>query len=128
MEFGPKYLIALAAFDGAIATAPSTPRLLFFGRRTLGRACSITPVGRWQGFRGLMESMIVGVGLYQGVEFLLRTSLFDLAKLAGIMVSRGLRAGSLLRQCEVLRIDLGRDPQVNVDTILSFLAARNFGR
>jgi len=128
MEFGPKYLVSLAAFDGALATAPSAPRFLFIGRRTLGRGCSIQPAGRWRGFHALVESMIVGVGLYQGVEFLLRTSVLDLARLTGTIVSRVLRAGALLRQCEVLTIDLGREPQVNMDTILSFLAARNFGR
>src|SRR5579862_360020 len=39
MEFGPKYLISLAAFDDAIATTSSAPRLLFIGRRTLGQGC-----------------------------------------------------------------------------------------
>jgi hypothetical protein len=127
MEFGPKYLISLAACDGAIARAPSTPRLLFIGRRTLGQSCSIEPASRWAGLRTLIHSMVVGVGLYQGVEFLLRTSLLDLSKLTGVMVSRLLRAGTLLRQCEVFRVDLGREPQKNADTIRSFLVSTGGG-
>lgn len=128
MEFGPEYLIAMEAFEGAVATAASTPRFLCIGRRTLAADCTIHPAGRWRGFRALVDGMIVGVGLYQGVEFLLRTSVLDLLRLASVIWSRLLRALTLLRRCEVVVINLGREPARNADVIMAFLAARGFGR
>jgi hypothetical protein len=71
--------------------------------------------------------MIVGVGLYQGVEFLLRTSLLDLLGLAGIGLSRVRAASALLRRSEVHVVELGRDGAFNVETVRAFLAARGFG-
>lgn len=127
MEFEPKYLVALAAFGDCLATGASTPRFLFVGRRSLGRGCTIRPAGRWTGWKALLEGMVVGVGLYQGVEFLLRTSILDLLGLAGIGLSRARAAWALLRRCEVLVVELGRDRAVNVETVRAFLAAKGFG-
>ncbi|HYN41736.1 MAG TPA: hypothetical protein VE129_08170, partial [Thermoanaerobaculia bacterium] len=127
MEFEPKYLVALAAFGDCLATEASTPRFLFVGRRSLGRGCTIRAVGKWTGWKALLEGMIVGVGLYQGVEFLLRTSILDLLGLAGLGLSRTRAAWALLRRCEVVVVELGRDGQANVETIRAFLAASSFG-
>ncbi len=127
MEFEPKYLVALAAFGDCLATEASTPRFLFVGRRSLGRGCTIRAVGKWTGWKALLEGMIVGVGLYQGVEFLLRTSILDLLGLAGLGLSRTRAAWALLRRSEVVVVELGRDGQANVETIRTFLAANSFG-
>jgi hypothetical protein len=127
MEFEPKHLVALAAFGDVLATGRSTPRFLFVGRRTLGRGCTIRPAGWWTGWKALLEGMVVGVGLYQGVEFLLRTSLLDLFGLAGIGLSRLRAAWALLRRCEVHVAELGRDGPRNVETVRAFLAGRGFG-
>jgi hypothetical protein len=127
MEFEPKYLVALAAFGDCLATEASLPRFLFVGRRSLGRSCTIRVVGKWSGWKALLEGMIVGVGLYQGVEFLLRTSLLDLFGLAGIGLSRARAAWALLRRSEVHVVELGRDGAVNVETVRAFLASKGFG-
>jgi hypothetical protein len=128
MEFEPEFLISLAAFAGALATGPSTPRWLFIGKRTLGQGCSIRPASKAAGFRALLEGMVVGVGLYQGVEFLLRTSVIDLWKLGGILVSRFRRACTLLRRCDIFVVELGRTPRHNASTLIAFLEERHFGR
>jgi hypothetical protein len=127
MEFEPKYLVALAAFGDCLATGKSAPRFLFVGRRSLGRGCTIRAVGKWTGWKALLEGMVVGVGLYQGVEFLLKTSLLDLLGLAGIGLSRTRAAWALLRRCEVHVVELGRDGAVNVETVRRFLASKGFG-
>ncbi len=127
MEFEPKYLVSLDAFPGALAGGTSMPELLFVGRRTLGCACSIVPAGRRVALRALLESMVVGVGLYQGVEFLLRTSALDLARMGGVVASRTQRALALARRCQAFVVDLGRDPAHNAEKLLGFLAERGFG-
>ncbi|MFN8625041.1 MAG: hypothetical protein U0587_03505 [Candidatus Binatia bacterium] len=127
MEFEPKFLISLAAFDGALATARSTPRWLFIGKRTLAQGCCIRPASKAAGFRALLEGMVVGVGLYQGVEFLLRTSVFDLWRLGGIILSRFRRAGTLLRRCEIFVVELGQAPERNANALIAFLEQQRFG-
>ena len=127
MEFEPKHLVALAAFGDCLATGTSAPRFLFVGRRSLGRGCTIRAAGKWAGWKALLEGMVVGVGLYQGVEFLLRTSIFDLLGLAGLGLSRTRAAWALLRRCEVHVVELGRDGAINVETVRAFLASRGFG-
>lgn len=127
MEFAPKYLVALAAFGDCLAGDASVARFLFVGKRSLGRGCAIRSAGKWTGWKALLEGMVVGVGLYQGVEFLLRTSILDLFGMAGLAISRVRAAWALLRRCEVHVVILGRDGQANVETIRAFLAARGFG-
>jgi len=127
MEFDPKYLISLEAFSGAIATSPARPKLLFLGRRTLGTDCTIEEIGRLAGLRGLIREMVIGVGLYQGVEFLLQSSIVDLWRSGHLFASRLLRALQLLRGCEILRVDLGRRPDHNAAEIIRFLDDRGFG-
>jgi hypothetical protein len=71
--------------------------------------------------------MIIGVGLYQGVEFLLQTSITDLFKYAGLFFSRLVAGIAMLRQSRVFVVELGRNPQQNLSEILTFLDAEGFG-
>lgn len=127
MEFGPKHLVALAAFGDCLARGAASPRFLFVGRRSLGKGCTIRPAGTRAGAKALLEGMVVGVGLYQGVEFLLRTSLLDLFRLSGLLLSRARAAWALLRRCEVHVVTLGRDSAANVEAVRAFLASKGFG-
>jgi len=127
MEFEPKYLISLRAFEGRISEGASLPRMLFIGERTLAPACKIQRVGLTTGFKAIVRHMIVGVGLYQGVEFLLQSSIMDLFRHARLFFSR-LQAGlAMLWQSQVYVVELGRDPQQNLAKILSFLDAESLG-
>ncbi len=127
MEFDPKYLISLDAFDGRIATGPARPRFLFIGHRTLGTACAIRRAGFMVGLRCLMREMVVGVGLYQGVEFLFRSSAREVVGKTGLFVSRLRRALSLLRRCEIYTVELGRDRHRNAADLVAFLTSQRFG-
>lgn len=127
MEFEPKYLISLEAFDGRIASGAAEPRFLFIGQRTLSRECAIRRVGFSAGLRCLMRDMIVGVGLYQGVEFLFQSSTLEVVKRTGLFVSRLRRALSLLRRCEIYTVELGRDRHRNAADVVTFLKAHGFG-
>ena len=128
MEFEPKHLISLTAFEGSIATGTFAPRMVFVGNRTLASTCQIRKVGFAQGLRAFARHMIVGVGLYQGVEFLMQTSAADLAKKSGLFSSRLFTALAVLRQSNVFSLELGRDPERNASTIISFLDENGLGR
>ena len=119
MEFAPKYLISLDAFPGRFSTAPSTARFPFVGERTLGTGCTIRPIGFIATLRSLMRHMVVGVGRYQDVEFLLRSSLLDLFGMSRVIFSR-------LRRARTFEIELGLDKEGNTAEILRFLEAEGF--
>lgn len=121
MEFAPKYVISMAAFEGSIAQGELRPELVFLTERSLGRECTIEPAGFLRGYRACVRHMIVGVGLYQGLEFLLRTSALDLARRAPTLASRAWTAGALLARGRVFTLRLGRDRKHNLATILEFL-------
>ena len=123
MEFGPKYLVSLRAFPGAVETEVTEPAWVFIGRRTLGNACRIAPASRRLGFRALTSDMIVGLGLYQGLEFLLRRSALDLFAHTKLIAGRTRAAMALLRRARVYEIELGRDLDLNASTLSSFLRA-----
>jgi len=128
MEFEPKRLIALEAFGDRIATQDALPRLVFVGDRLLGDGCRIRPASLAEGVRGFLRHMVVGVGLYQGVEFLLQTSFLDLLRKTPLLVSRVLRAAQVLREADVFVLELGRDVRKNTAEIAAFLESRKFGR
>ena len=128
MEFAPKYLVSLRAFPGAIEKQVTTPEWLFVGRRTLGRACRIIPAGRSLGLRALVRDMIVGVGLYQGIEFLLSSSVLDLAAKGNLGFGRLRAALALLARVRVYEVELGRDVEGNAETLSAFLREQGLGR
>ena len=127
MEFEPKHLISLRAFEGSIATGTFVPRMVFIGNRTLAPTCQIRKVGFTRGLRAFTRHMIVGVGLYQGVEFLMQTSVSDLARKSGLFSSRFFTALAVLRRSKVFALDLGRDPEQNASAIISFLDEQGLG-
>lgn len=127
MEFEPKHLISLDAFGEVLAEGPSVPRYVFLGERSLATTCRIEEIGRLTAFQGFVRHMIVGVGLYQGVEFLLRSSPLDLFKMTGLLASRTRRAASVIRKARTYRLILGRDRDQNLEAIVTFLKKERFG-
>jgi hypothetical protein len=60
------------------------------------------------------------MGLFQGLEFLLQSSVWELLKKARLGLSRLWNCWQLLRRSRVLRIHLGRDAGLNARTLLEF--------
>jgi hypothetical protein len=121
MEFAPKYLVSMAAFEGSLARGALKPELVFLAQRSLGPGCSIRRAGFVAGYGACIRHLIVGVGIYQGLEFMLRSSAVDLVKSVPAVLSRAIGAASLLARARVYTLQLGRDPALNVRTILEFL-------
>jgi hypothetical protein len=87
MEFEPKTLIDLDYFEGRIGDAVPS-KLLIVGTRHLGDVSEIRPLGRRSAFGSLVTNMVVGLGVYQGLEFLLERSVGELAGKLGVASSR----------------------------------------
>lgn len=109
MEFHPKVVLALSAFADRIERTPQPLRHLVLGRRSLGRTASLEPVGRRAAIGTLLRECVVGVGLYQGMEFVLQRGTRHVAAKAGTAGGRALCASACLRRARVWRLTLGRD-------------------
>jgi hypothetical protein len=119
MEFGPKYLVNYSYFQDRVA-ASAEPGLVLIGARTPASVCRIDEVGRLAGLRACIANCVVGVGLFQGLEFILRSSGWELVMQTRLGLSRLLNCSRMLRRSRVCRVHLGRDPELNARTVLDF--------
>jgi hypothetical protein len=127
MEFGPKYLVNYAHFADRVA-AEAPPGLLVVGRRTMAREGRLERASSTTMLRAMVPHCIVGLGLFQGLEYLLSRSPAELVGKAGVVWSRTRNARALVRrsQCHVLH--LGRDHARNASLLLEAAARLPGGR
>jgi hypothetical protein len=119
MEFGPKHLVNYSYFRDRVA-ASAEPGLVLIGARTLSAECRIDEVGRLSGLRACIANCVVGAGLFQGLEFILSSSGWELLKQTRLVMSRLWNCIQMLRRSRVCRVHLGRDPELNARTVLEF--------
>jgi hypothetical protein len=113
MEFHPKIVLALDAFIDKIEPAPRPLRHLVIGRRTLARGARLEPLARRSAVGTLLREVVVGVGIYQGMEFVLQRGMRDVWGKSGTAATRAAHATAALARARVWRLDLGRDPGAN---------------
>jgi hypothetical protein len=113
MEHHPKLALELSAFRDRIEPEPQPLRHLVIGERTLGREARLEPLGRGAALGPLLRESVVGVGLYQGMEFVLQRGPRDVLSQArpGLVRARGCAAG--LARARVWRLETGRDLEAN---------------
>jgi hypothetical protein len=123
MEFGPKVVVNYDYFAHRVK-ASAEPGIVFLGRRSLGDECRIEPA-RWrERYRSILADCVVGLGLFQGVEFVLHHSPLQVLGKTGIAWARFRAARNLFRRSEVYRLVLGRDSARNAETVFEFVQQR----
>ena len=123
MEFGPKLLVNYEYFADRVK-ASAEPGIVFLGRRSLSAECRIEPAGISEGYGSIVVNCAVGLGLFQGLEFVLTQGPLAVVSKAGIALSRFLAARRLFAKSEVYRLVLGRDSRRNADTVRQFVHER----
>ncbi|MGH2956790.1 MAG: hypothetical protein ACRDL6_07335 [Solirubrobacterales bacterium] len=113
MEFGPKLAIEVSSFRDRIATEPVPLRHLVIGQRRLGTEARLEQVPRRVAIGPLFREAVVGVGLYQGMEFVLQRGISDVRHHAGTAIMRALWCAIGLGQAKVWRLETGRDHERN---------------
>lgn len=121
MEFHPKLVLDLEAFADRIEPDPRPLRHIVIGRRSLGPTASLTPLPRSAALSPLLREMVVGVGLYQGMEFVLQRGMRDVAGKVGVAAMRTAWATAALRRARVWQLVLGRDHEHNWDALRPLL-------
>lgn len=120
MEFDPKTLIDIAYFQQRLGKA-TPPGIILVGERNLGPVARIDPLSRTRAFNALVKYMIVGLGIYQGLEFILERSSWNLLAKSGVIGSRLYNSLRLLMRSEPYRFTMGRDISKNLETLLAFI-------
>jgi hypothetical protein len=120
MEFDPKTVIDIDFFRDRIG-APTPTNYLFVGRRSLGTVSEIRPLSRAAALRSLINYMVVGLGVYQGLEFMLERGAFELLGKAGVVASRLRHAWALVNRSRPFLFVMGRDPARNCQALTAFL-------
>ena len=123
MEFDPKTLIDLEYFKDKIEQQPLPPGAVLIGIRHSGPTSEIEPTSRLGLFKFLLRDLVIGMGIFQGVEFLFRNRISGLVRHSIVMASRLRSAVALSRRGDPYIFRMGRDIDRNIETLDRFLAS-----
>jgi len=121
MEFHSKLVLDLEAFSDRVESRPQPLRHLVIGRRSLGLHPSLEPVPRRSAVSTLIREAIVGVGIYQGMEFVLQHGMRDVMGKVGVAATRATCCSGVLARAKVWRLTVGRDHARNWDALAPLL-------
>jgi hypothetical protein len=122
LEFHPKLVLDLEAFADRIEGTPQPLRHIVVGQRTLGDAAELAPVPRRRLAGTLLRECVVGVGLYQGMEFILQRGLRDLPGKTRPVATRTACCAAALARARTWTLTTGRDHERNWAALLPLLS------
>ncbi len=120
MEFGPKTLIDMQAFESQLS-GPVPIGAILIGKRFTAGASRMVPLPRRAAIQPLISDAVVGLGLYQGVEFVLQSSPLELLGKGGLALSRLRTSLAIARRAEVHRFEMGPGIEQTGDVLAAFL-------
>ena len=123
MEFDPKTLIDLEYFHDRIGQTVA-PSFVLVGERNLGEVSKIAPLSKYSAFNAMAKYMIVGLGVYQGLEFLLERGTWEIFTKVNVVGSRTYNSLRLLSRSQTYRFVMGRDLAKNCKTFLAFISEK----
>ena len=121
MESHPKLALNPAAFADRIEPAAQPLRHLVIGQRSLGQDANLARIGRSAAIGPLFREAVVGVGVYQGMEFILQHGMRDVVGKTGAMATRMACCGAGLARARVWSLTMGRDHERNWEALAPLL-------
>ena len=121
MEFDPKVSITIRCFASRVAEGPVPAAAALLGIRTTGKTPAIRRVPRWRLARHTLMHSVIGIGLYQGMEFILQRGLRDVAAHGVLALARVRGSLALARRARVFEFMIGRDPAANGEALARFI-------
>jgi hypothetical protein len=121
IEFSSKVNIDIRHFGDQISRQPVPAAFLLLGVRSTGRRAQITPVSKLAIVRHVLANSIIGIGLYQGLEFLVQKNVGASARHLSRLLSRCYNNAMLLRHTRVYQFLIGRDLHRNYECLREFL-------
>jgi hypothetical protein len=121
LEYGPKLLLSTASFADRIEHEPRPLRHLVLGRRWLSGGGSLAPLPRRALIGPLIRDGVVGVGVAQMIEYVLRQGTRDFLGQGGVAAGRALTCARALAGAQAWRLELGREQQRNWEALAPLL-------
>ncbi|MBN1831201.1 MAG: hypothetical protein JW896_03735 [Deltaproteobacteria bacterium] len=121
IEFSSKINIDIRFFGNQVSRQAVPAASLLLGTRSTGRRARISPVSKTAALRHALTNSIIGVGLYQGLEFLSQKSFRESVQHMGLLFSRVYNNLMLLKQTRVYEFLIGRDIDRNLECLRDFL-------
>ncbi len=119
-HYGPKTLIDVRYFQERIA-GMAEPGILFAGKRVHSAQPRVVPISRLRAFAALYRDCVMGVGLPQMLEYILRFDYRDMARSAPIIWSRLIASIRLVAASKTFELHLGTDRAANAEFVASFV-------
>lgn len=113
MEFHDKLVLDLDGFRDRVEGEPQPMADLVIGQRSLAREATLQRLPRRAAAGALLREGVVGIGVYQGMEFVLQRGMRDVAGKAGEAAMRARCCVAAARRARVWRLTLGRDHASN---------------
>jgi len=122
-HYEPKTLIDVVYFKDQIAPA-AQPGVLFVGKRIHSSKPQIIKISTWRAFTALFRLCVMGVGLPQLMEYLLRFDFGDIVRQFPILFSRFRASLVLARHSQAYELRLGYDRDANAEFVADFISER----
>jgi hypothetical protein len=119
-EFGPKYLADVTYFKDKIATKSSSAWILVMGKRSTLDEPKIYAVPKIAVLGNVFKNHIMGLGVYHGLEFILKATPFDLFKKTGLVFSRIINSIILIARSRTFSLILSKDTEKNCALLEKF--------
>lgn len=119
-HYGPKTLIDVRYFQERIALK-AAPGIVFVGKRVHSLKPRAVRISRLRAFVSLYRYCVMGVGLPQMLEYLLRFDFLDMARAAPVIWSRLIASIRLVSASRTFELHLGRDRAANADFVAEFI-------
>jgi hypothetical protein len=121
IEFHPKFALEVEAFVDRIHPGPARLRHLVIGRRALGATARLELVPHRTALGPLFRELVVGLGVYQGMEFVLQRGMRDVLREGRPALTRFACAVAALRGTQIWRFTTSRDRDRNWDVLQQVL-------
>ncbi len=120
MRIGTKILVDVDYFADKIDGA-CQPGIILLGKRTLGLESRIEPASKLSALREFIGNAVIGMGLHQGIEYLIGVSTRETLSKTGLAFSRLYNSLKVIRHSKVYRFMIGHDTDKNCQVLLRFL-------
>jgi len=121
LEYGPKLLLSLDAFRDAVQPEPQPLAHVVIGRRWLSASASLGPLPRRALGGPLIRDGVIGLGVAQMIEYVLRQGPADFLGQGGVALSRAACCARALMSARAWRLELARDPEENWSALRQLL-------
>lgn len=122
-RFPPKTLVDIEGCGGKIAS-PASSGYIFIGRTRRGGRAAIEKAAPFLLAWRLFTCLVIGKGVPQIIEYLLRPALTDLARKAGYALSRSRAALSLARRWPAYEFNMSGDLRADCESLDNFLRVK----